>query len=259
MKFLTDQEIMINLIDKLRAEHAELARQLESSFVQSPHYFESDIATVALPLRHLADVVDFIPVDCLPEDIQSSCLQRKINFIGGRLCAESALKKLGFGHGVVNRQSSGAPLWPTGTIGSITHTNEIACAAVTLTGHAVSLGIDSELIFSDTQLQDVRSLCCTGTEIRTLFNSSNSNLIGTIIFSAKEAVYKSIHPFLNRFVDFSEIEVTSINWRLSTLDLHPVAEGDVSQVLGNCRAYFSIENSLVHTSVQMDGATLNCH
>ena len=244
---------MVNLIDTLRDENPKLARRIDTCFVQSPHYFESDIVTVALPLRYLVGIAAHLPAECLPPDIHRASAERKVNFIGGRLCAEAALRRLGFEHGVVNRQSCGAPLWPAGTIGSITHTGHFASAAVTLTDKAASLGIDSERIFSDSELRDVRNLCCTQNEIRRLFNDSNSNLIATIIFSAKEAIYKSIHPFLHRFVDFSEVEITSIDWRLSTLDVNPVTEGDVSQVLQQCHTYFSIENQSVHTSVQMTG------
>jgi len=244
---------MVNLIDTLREENPALARRIDSCLVQSPHFFESDIVTVALPLRYLAGVAECLPVGCLPPAIHDASAERKMNFIGGRLCAESALQRLGFEHGVVSRQSCGAPLWPVGTIGSITHTGQFASAAVTLTGKAASLGIDSERIFSDHELHDVRNLCCTKNEIHRLLNDSNRNLIGTIIFSAKEAIYKSIHPLLHRFVDFTEIEITSINWRLSTLGVSPAGDGDVSQVLQKCHAYFSIENQLVHTSVQMNG------
>lgn len=245
---------MINLLKKLRAEQPGLSRELENCMVESPHYFEEDVSRVALPLRSAVKFLSCVPDACLPSEIQRAVQQRKLNFIGGRLCAESALERLGFKNCIVLRHESGFPIWPKGATGSITHTDQIACAAVALSENAVSLGIDSENIFTDGQLRDVRSLCCTQTENSTLFSSTNSNLVGTIVFSAKESFYKSIHACVHRYVDFSEVEIVKIDWNLSRLQLRSVDQGELNEVLKRCHAYFSLAHSSVHTSVQMQAS-----
>ena len=242
---------MINLLKKLRAEQPELSQELENCMVESPHYFEEDVPRVALPLSSAVKFLSCVPDACLPSAIQNAVQQRKLNFIGGRLCAEFALERLGFKNCIVLRHASGFPIWPTGVIGSITHTDRIACAAVALSEHADGLGIDSENIFTDGQLRDVRRLCCTANENSTLFSSTNSNLVGTIVFSAKESFYKSIHARVQRYVDFSEVEIAKIDWNLSRLQLRSIDTGELNEALKHCHAYFSIAHSSVHTSVQM--------
>ena len=243
---------MINLCKKLRTEQPVLAHSLERCIVESPHYFETDIAKVAVPLRFLVKFLACIPDACLPPDIQNAAQRRKLNFIGGRLCAELALELLGLNDAIVLRHEAGFPIWPAGTTGSITHTDQIACAAVALSGSVAGLGIDSENIFTDDELRDVRQICCTQTENSALFNSTNSNLVGTIVFSAKESFYKSVHARVQRYIDFLEVEISSIDWHLSRLQMRAVGSQELSDVLKRGHVYFSIANSSVHTSVQID-------
>jgi enterobactin synthetase component D len=134
-------------------------------------------------------------------------------------------------------------------MGSITHTDQFAYAVASRSPHVGNVGIDSENIFSASTLKDVRKLCCTESENLNLFNSSNCNLVGTIIFSIKESLYKSIRPVIKRFIDFSEIEITAIDWHLSKISLRPVRECDLNPVISGCYGYFCISNGAVHTSV----------
>lgn len=242
---------MHNLLEKLRIARPDLTQKLEASFIESPHEFELDMARVAIPLKQVSQLIEFVADASLPPFIRNAAMKRKLSFIGGRLCAESALKRIGFPNAIVARHDSGAPIWPDGVVGSITHTDQFAYAVACRAINAVSLGIDSENIFSDATLKDVRQLCCTTNENINLFKSTNNNLVGTIIFSAKESLYKSIHSHINRFVDFSEIELTSIDWYLSRVHMQPVKEGDLNPVVSQCHAYFCISNNSVHTSVQM--------
>ena len=48
----------------------------------------------------------------------------------GRACARAALANLGQGEAVIGIDEAGAPLWPAGVVGSITHTKGYAAALV---------------------------------------------------------------------------------------------------------------------------------
>lgn len=242
---------MISLLEKMRHEAPQLAKRLEASFVDSPHYFDSEARGVALPLDRLGPLLGFFPSDCMPGDIGQSAVRRRLSFIGGRLCAEYALEQLGLPHQSVDRHNCGAPVWPPGTCGSITHTDEFACAAVMRADEVFSLGIDSENIFSDREFEDVHSLCCTPGERAMLANVRNRNLIGTILFSAKESFYKSFHSIVQRYIDFSEIEITGIDWPRSVLHLQTLRDGDLNSAMLTCRAFFSMTKNVVHTSVEV--------
>src|SRR5688572_21941564 len=56
--------------------------------------------------------------------------KRRRDFILGRNCARKALAALGHGNAVIERRGNGAPLWPDGIVGSITHTSGYAAALV---------------------------------------------------------------------------------------------------------------------------------
>lgn len=242
---------MISLLEKMRHEAPQLAKRLEAGFVESPHYFASEVSAIALSLDLLGPLLEFFSIASMPADITQSALQRRLSFIGGRLCAEYALEQLGLPNQSVDRHHCGAPVWPPGTCGSITHTDQLACAAVTLASGVFSLGIDSEIIFSDREFADVRRLCCTPGEKAMLANVRNRNLIGTILFSAKESFYKSFHSIVQRYIDFSEIEIIGIDWASSALHLQTVNDGDLNSAMLTCRAFFSMTQNVVHTSVEV--------
>src|SRR5919108_5481789 len=93
----------------------------------------------------------------LPVELCEAVNKRQVQFLVGRYCAVQALRQLGGGSipEVVGRGSRGAPIWPAGVTGSITHTDSFASAAVAWTHHAGALGIDSERIMRDPQADSV--------------------------------------------------------------------------------------------------------
>ena len=68
----------------------------------------------------------------LPLDLHAAVPKRQWQYRAGRLCAMHALTALAYPNPamVVTRTPSGAPLWPTGTTGSITHTDDYVSAVI---------------------------------------------------------------------------------------------------------------------------------
>src|SRR4051812_19673514 len=62
--------------------------------------------------------------------VASASDKRRRDFALGRACAHQALAALGFDDGAIAIRQNGAPLWPTGVLGSITHTHGYAAALV---------------------------------------------------------------------------------------------------------------------------------
>ncbi|MFJ8629078.1 4'-phosphopantetheinyl transferase [Kitasatospora sp. NPDC093550] len=100
----------------------------------------------------------------------------------------------------------GAPQWPSGTAGSITHTHGYTACAVTGTGRHVSIGIDAEpvrplprgvleLVGSEEERRRLAALPVDGTPW------------DTVLFSAKEAVYKAVHPLTRTWTPLAAISV----------------------------------------------------
>ena len=69
--------------------------------------------------------------------------RRRKEFATARGCARSALARLGCPPVPVLTDRLGAPLWPGGVTGSITHCAGYRAAAVALTSDVVSLGLDA--------------------------------------------------------------------------------------------------------------------
>src|SRR5689334_8284722 len=53
--------------------------------------------------------------------VGNSIAKRRIEFAGGRYCARIAMTELGFSPCAIPGGPDGAPVWPLGLVGSITH------------------------------------------------------------------------------------------------------------------------------------------
>ncbi len=150
------------------------------------------------------------PLPLLPEE--AACIQRAVEvrkreFTAGRSCARSALAELGIhGHPLLVAEGR-APVWPPGIVGSITHCDGFAAAAVARRWEILGVGIDAEpRVPLDEKLH---CLICTPAEREWLHSASGTSLpYATLIFSAKEVVHKCIHPLSGTMLDFREVEIT---------------------------------------------------
>lgn len=89
------------------------------------------------------------PIQCLKETErqiaeQFSNLRRLNCFIAGRLAADKALQALQHSD-AVGRAVDGSPLWPDGVVGSISHTQQLAGAAVASEKKYTRIGLDLEV------------------------------------------------------------------------------------------------------------------
>jgi 4'-phosphopantetheinyl transferase EntD len=132
---------------------------------------------------------------------------RRAQFTAGRMLARKALARLGVAATALPRAASGAPVWPAGCVGSITHCGEGAagwCIVAVAHGDArLSLGLDAEV---DRPLDPAlveRVLRPEETRRRT----GDDDLLTTVIFSAKESVYKALNPLTGRFLDFHDVAI----------------------------------------------------
>lgn len=128
---------------------------------------------------------------------------RRADFAAVRHCARVALAQLGIERGPMIPGERGAPPWPTGVVGSLTHAAGLRVAAVARDGDIASLGIDVEAAapLPDGVLDTV-ALPREKASLRRL-----DPLFGRVLFSAKEALYKTWFPLTLRWLDFEDAEV----------------------------------------------------
>jgi 4'-phosphopantetheinyl transferase EntD len=126
--------------------------------------------------------------------------------MSSRALAGAALLKLGFVDVPILSGERGDPRWPPGVVGSISHCDRLCIAAVTSRQQIIGMGVDIECAAPlDVMLH---SYVCTPQEIARLKDLGNEGFWAKVSFSSKESIYKCLYPFVGRFIEFDEVEVT---------------------------------------------------
>ena len=135
----------------------------------------------------------------LPPDLSAAVPGRRAEFLAGRLCATLALRAAG-SPGEVGRAGR-APVWPAGFSGSISHCGELAVAVVRQGG---GLGVDMEREFPAETAAEVAPLLLTPRDRARRPPDWSEPRFATLLFSAKEALFKALSAGLADIPDFTE-------------------------------------------------------
>jgi 4'-phosphopantetheinyl transferase EntD len=119
-----------------------------------------------------------------------------------RIVARQLMTRLGQPQLAVRKAPSGVPIWPSGLVGSLAHTSQIAVAAVARREDFSSLGIDVEP--ADPLEADLLDLVATRSEREEISDDPHG---GRLLFAIKEAVYKSVYPLDQVFLEHRDVEV----------------------------------------------------
>lgn len=119
-----------------------------------------------------------------------------------RAIARGLLSGLGHAGAAILKSPSGAPIWPEGIVGSLAHDARVAIAAIARARDFAGLGIDIEP--DDVLPVEMIDLVATPAE-RSRYG--RNFLRSRVLFVAKEAVFKAVHPLDGIFLDFQDIEV----------------------------------------------------
>jgi len=138
----------------------------------------------------------------LPEEepeTEQMVASRLREFTLGRYCAREAMGLLGQMPRPVLRCNDRAPIWPSGLVGTITHSGSYVAAAVANSNRFAGIGLDIE---QSGPLEDgTAALVCRPDE-------QPKNLTqAKLLFVVKESIYKAIYPTVGKYVDFQEMEV----------------------------------------------------
>lgn len=157
----------------------------------------------------------------MPEEIRRSVAKRQAEFLAGRFVATKALIRSGFVDSSVPIIAIGKnrePIWPTGYVGSITHNKNTAICAIDEIKKTTLLGIDVETILNDEMASEIASHIHNEAEKLVLVNNGfTSNEATTLIFSAKEAIFKALYPIVQKFFGFESFQVKGINIHQKTI------------------------------------------
>lgn len=202
----------------------------------------------------------------LPSTLAGAVQKRKAEFIAGRYCAREALGQLGDKlDAAIGIGAHREPLWPPGFVGSITHTHGFASAVVGSRTRVRAVGIDSETWVAPAIVDEVERQVLTAGESyadhQHLFESRRHYL--TLVFSAKESLYKCLFPLVNQFFGFHAAVIS------------PQASGSATggqfryELLEDlnadfCKGYsgygsYSIRADFVHSAVVLKACTFATH
>jgi enterobactin synthetase component D / holo-[acyl-carrier protein] synthase len=128
------------------------------------------------------------------------------SWVGGRVALREALGRLGVDAPPVLRGDRGAPVLPAGTAASVSHKEGLAAALAVLENSA-QVGVDLE--FDVARGHDIARRVLTADELEEIASWAPADRDREVLlrFSAKEAIYKAIDPFVRRYVGFQEVAV----------------------------------------------------
>lgn len=167
---------------------------------------------------------------------------RRESWVLGRAAMHGALRAHGVACAAIGRSVTGAPALPRNVVGSLSHKPKVAWAGcvrlptipiaavandaraaapvppaaapvpptVAPRSAAFSLGVDVELVRAVTPRFATRILCEPEQAWLATLPTHARDLASIVHFAGKEAVYKALHPWLQRYVGFREV---GLQWR----------------------------------------------
>jgi enterobactin synthetase component D len=183
--------------------------------------------------------------------------RRQSEFLAGRRCAAQALALAGHPSPPwVAIRPDGGPDWPPGFVGSISHSHDVAVAAVERSSRLRSIGIDVERVVDEGRAARLRHVVMTPVEERRSFREQDHLSACqrfTLAFSAKESLFKCLRPILDRWVEFGEVEMSELDAERGTFGLRIAADLSSEFSRGyELRGRFAWFEQHVLTAVELD-------
>ncbi|WP_460231797.1 4'-phosphopantetheinyl transferase family protein [Aurantivibrio plasticivorans] len=154
----------------------------------------------------------------LPKRLANAVNKRKVEYLSGRYCVAESLSQLtsdfspyALANSIDNAEDR-SPVWPVGYVGAITHSHSFAAAAVAQNKYTRSVGIDSEQLIKEKTAEAIHSQIITNDETYSpdISQGLSEREYLTVLFSAKESIYKCLHPLVKQFFGFDAASVTLV-------------------------------------------------
>jgi 4'-phosphopantetheinyl transferase EntD len=191
--------------------------------------------------------------DLFPEElarVRGAVVKRRAEFGTARLCARRALGVLGVAPGPLLADAKGAPRWPEGVVGSISHTRSLCAAVVqrSCSARAIGLDVEERKILSPAIVKQI----CTPRECHWLggCDAGDGLLFPLVHFSAKEAFYKCQYALIGADLDFDDVEIELDPVRRSFRVVAAKAPSAVALRLGEFEGRFALRTAHVFCGVE---------
>lgn len=180
----------------------------------------STFLLAGLTVHHVSfDPATFTDADLLwlphHAELSHAGRKRKADHLAGRIAAAYALNE----RTIPGIGPSGEPLWPDGMSGSITHSGMQAMAVVIRERQAL-IGIDCEAILPENEAREIKDGIIDAQEEPVLSHSGYPfPLALTLVFSAKESLFKALFPRVQAYMGFDSARVNKLDDKTLTLAL----------------------------------------
>lgn len=142
------------------------------------------------------------------EHLARSVEKRRREFATVRVCAAQVLGRMGLRRPPMVPGDAGAPAWPDGTVGSMTHCAGYRAAVAAWSSDVVGVGVDAE---PHARLPNGVLHAVTGPKERDalvrLGRSHPAIAWDRLLFSSKESVYKLWYPLAREWLGFTDADV----------------------------------------------------
>jgi 4'-phosphopantetheinyl transferase EntD len=211
--------------------------------VVPPEVLTADCRDFALALGHLPSA----EADCVAKAV----LKRRGEFAGGRAAARAALAALGLDDLTLTIGDDRIPTWPRGIIGTITHKDAFAAAAVARRTSHLGLGIDSEEIGRVQPALWPMIAVAEERRMLTALPHDEQAVLASVLFAAKEAYFKAQFPETKRSLGFQD-GIVSIDGDRLLVEIR-TASGERNP-FDRAEGRFLSEDGFVHVAVWIDRA-----
>lgn len=162
----------------------------------------------------------------LPDVIERSVHKRQSEYFAGRYLSKILMSL------VISQPSKNilsgedrAPIWPSGISGSISHSNNTVGAIVGLEQNISIVGLDIENILTPTNAKDIKQQIAIDSEYDVMSRANHpENIAITLLFSAKESLYKALFPQVKSFFGFDAAQAIRCCPQQKTLSLRLVPD-----------------------------------
>lgn len=165
-------------------------------------------------------------LECQEPGLQSWAPRRQAEYLAGRWCLQQLLARQGLRLPLLRRGPGGAPDWPPGWTGALSHTHlpdgtGLAVAALAPLSVLRAIGLDLEPLIAEKTARRIQRSVLHPEEQAWIQSPAEI----TAVFSLKESLYKALQTLLQRFIAFDEVSVS----KLSPPRIHFAARGPLEQ------------------------------
>ena len=156
----------------------------------------------------------------LPDHLASAVAKRKAEYLAGRYLARRVLAELGHQDFDLLRGEKREPLWPAGIAGAISHNVDTALCAAKPESGAGGVGIDVETQIPLARAEELWTGIVSEEECQWLRQRPQPfNLLLTLVFSAKESLFKALYPQVRCYFDFLDARIIGVDMQAQTFEL----------------------------------------